>query len=137
LAVRTGRSQRLAMGAVEHGLFSFPGIMAIRAGPTVRGTSHGSSGCPGSIDGVGGNEGSLRRDRVEQTLLVEPHTVLATAVRRTVISRAPNLATISGESSKRLSDFRRTLRLRQYLQAMAVRCLGAAAGGGGYPCGGG
>lgn len=40
----------------------------------------------GSVDGVGRDKSSLRRDRMEEALLVEPDAILATPVWRTVIA---------------------------------------------------
>lgn len=40
---------------------------------------HGRAGSR-SIDSIGRNKGSLRRDRMEETLLVESNTVLATSI---------------------------------------------------------
>jgi hypothetical protein len=59
-------------------LLSFPGIMTIAA---VGWTSNRSSSSVWPIDGTGRNESRLGRDRMEETLLVESHTVLTTTVR--------------------------------------------------------
>ncbi len=92
LAMRSSRSKGLSVSTIEHGLFSFAGIMTIAA---IGRTSNRSSSSIRPIDGICRNESRLGRDRMEETLLVESHTVLTTTVRRAIISRAANLASIS------------------------------------------
>lgn len=64
---------------------------------------------------------------MKQTLLVEANTVLATAVRRAIITRAANLGIVLAKDLECKSRLLTFLFL-QYLHAMAVRCRGAGAG---------
>ena len=81
------------MGTVEHGRrVTFPGIgLSILARTSIRLASNRSPRSVRPIDGIRRNKGSLRRDRMEEALLVESNAVLTTAVRRAVIARASNL----------------------------------------------
>ena len=73
----------LTMGTVQHWwLITVPGI-AVFARPVL--TSNRSS-CVRTIHSRSRDECSLRRDGMEQTLLVEADTVLASSVRRAVIA---------------------------------------------------
>lgn len=54
------RSKRLTVGAIEHGLFSFPAIMSIGTAAVIRLARDRGTGGVGSVDGIGRDKGSLR-----------------------------------------------------------------------------
>lgn len=81
------------MGTVEHGRrVSITGIvLSILAWSSIGLTSNRSPCGVRPVNGVGRDEGSLRRDRMEEALLVEANAVLTAAIRRAVVARASNL----------------------------------------------
>lgn len=83
----TGRAKGLSVSAIKHGLFSFTGVrlLSILTGAVIRLTSNRSSRAR-TIDSRSRNKSSLRRDRMEQALLIEADTVLAAAVRGTIVA---------------------------------------------------
>ena len=90
----------------------------------------GARAALGPVDGISRDEGGLRRDGVEETLLIEANAVLAATVGRAVVARASNLGISLALTSNGIVhlEIPHTFLLRQYLQAMAVRWRGAAAG---------
>ena len=77
---------------------------------------------------MGGDEGlRLRGHGSEDAILVESLTVGASTILRAFEARASDLATrVSSRGiPKDTTRLLLTFRLRQYRQAMAVRCLGA------------
>ena len=123
----TRRTKRLTMGAIQHWrrLFTISGISVLPS------TFSGRTSCIRAIHSRSRDERSLGAHRMEQTLLVEADTVLASSIRRAVIARATNLKYRQYISTIISLSSRHTFLLRQYLQAMAVLCLGAGAAGGG------
>jgi hypothetical protein len=88
LSMRSSRSKRLSMGTVQHRRrFTFPGVMlSVLAGASIGLTSDRSSRSMRPVDSIGRDKGSLRGDRVEEALLVEPDAILATSVWRAVVA---------------------------------------------------
>lgn len=110
------------MCTVEHGLPV--AILSVLTRPNIL-AAHWAAGV-GSVDSRCRDEGSLGRHWVEQALLIEAHAVLAATVARVLVPGASDLGWISAVDLDGLDgDGKHTLRLRQYLQAIAVRWRGA------------
>ena len=67
----------------------------------------------------------LRRDGGEDALLMKSDAVRTAPIRRRVKAMAPDLVWNQFASPSSPTGGSLTFRLRQYLHAMAVRCLGA------------
>lgn len=90
LTRRTRRTKGLTMGTIQHWrLFTIPGILSILARSVL--TCNRSSCASRTIDSSHRDERSLRRDGMEQTLLIEASAVLTSSVRRAIIAGATNL----------------------------------------------
>ena len=76
------------MGTVEHWRrVSISGIvLSVLSRSSIGLTSNRSSRGVRPIDGIGWYEGSLRRDWMEEALLVEAHAVLAAAIGGAIIA---------------------------------------------------
>lgn len=88
LSLRWYRPERLSMRTIEHRRR----ILTIGSRPIAVARLRSTVvGAIGSIQSRGRNKGGLGRDWVEETLLVEAHTILAPAIRRIVVARASDL----------------------------------------------